>query len=94
MWPLIRDGFKAFFTDKAYFGSLWDKWVAKVRGLIMAAGAAVTVYGDQLSASLPPQWAPRVKIAGISLMGISLMLRAGDKTPENVKALANEAAPR
>jgi hypothetical protein len=79
MWPTIRDGFKAFFNDKTYFVSAWDKWVAKVRGGIMAAGASVVVYGDQIEASVPPAFQNKVKLGGILLMAFSLMLRAGEK---------------
>lgn len=77
MWPKI----KMFFTDAATFDSQWDRWVAKVRGIIMLAGAAVTAYGDQITASLPPQWAPRFKLAGVLLMAGAVMFRAGDKNP-------------
>lgn len=91
MWPTIRDGFKAFFTDKAYFASRWDKWVAKVRGAIMLLGGAIAIPGtgfaEKIQTVVPPKWAPYV---GLALMGASLMLRAGDKTPASVKALAVE----
>jgi hypothetical protein len=85
MWPTIRDGFMNFFTDKTYFVGLWDRWVAKVRGMIMAAGAAVVVYGDQIAAQVPPTLQNKVKLAGIALMAFSLMLRAGDKNPVEPK---------
>lgn len=91
MWPTIRDGFKAFFTDKTYFASKWDKWVAKVRGMIMVLGGAIAIPGtgfaEKIQSIVPAKWSPFV---GLALMGVSLMLRAGDKTPENVKVLANE----
>lgn len=90
MWPWLRDGLKSFFGDKTYFSSGWDRWVTKIRGLLMATGAAVAVYGDQLSASLPPAWGGKVKVGGILLMAVALMLRAGDKTPANIKALSTE----
>lgn len=89
MWPTLRDGFILFFTDKTYFASKWDRWVAKVRAVIMAIGASGAVYGDQISAAYP-QHANKVKLGGIVLMGVALALRAGDKTPANVRALAND----
>jgi hypothetical protein len=90
MWPTFRDGLIAFFTDKVYFASKWDKWVAKVRALILGAGAALAFYGPQLEASLPPALVGKVRIAGILVMALALALRAGDKTPTEVKALAQE----
>ncbi len=89
MWPSIRDAIVLFFTDKAYFASKWDRWVAKVRGLLMTGGLAATIYSDQLSAAIGrPEWNKRIQVASILLAGMSLMLRAGDKTPAEVKALA------
>lgn len=92
MWPTIRDGFKAFLNDKAFFSAQWDKWVAKVRGFLLAAGVAATVYADKLEAAAPPSLQGKVKIGGVILAGIAVMLRAGDKTPENVKALSEQMA--
>lgn len=82
MWPKIKNSFRKFFYDEAYFTGLWDRWVAKVRGLIMGAGAAVLAYGDKLEASVPPSLQGKVRIGGVCLMGFSLMLRAGDKNPK------------
>lgn len=94
MFPSVFEAFHNFFFNKDYFESLWDKWVAKVRGALLALGAAIALpggLGEQLKQVMTTQHAMYV---GVGIMGLSVMLRAGDKTPENVKALANEAAPR
>lgn len=88
MFKAIKNGFMKFFGDEVYFVSWWDKWVAKVRGMIQAAALAGVAYADQLAAALGPQWATRIKVGSIAAGAFSLMLRAGDKTPENVKTLA------
>lgn len=84
MWPKI----KKFFTDEAVFDSLWDKWITKIRFLLMTAGAAVAIPGpvqDAVQRLIPPKYAP---YAGVLVMGLGVWLRAGDKTPENIKILS------
>lgn len=89
MWPSIRDGIVKFFTDKEYFSAKWDKWVTKVRGLLMTLGMVSAFYSDQLSLAIgKPEWTQRIKVASILLAGASLLLRAGDKTPQEVKDMA------
>lgn len=78
MWPWLKNGFKKFFTDEAAFSASFDKQVGRIRGLLLAAGAGLTAYGDQLAVAIP-QYASRIKIGGIAIMGLSVMLRAGDK---------------
>lgn len=92
MWPSIRDAIKNFFTNKDYFAAKWDKWVAKVRATIMASGAMMAFYSDQLCGQFP-QWCNGVKATGVVLMGLSLLLRAGDKTPQEIKDLAASMKP-
>jgi len=89
MGPYIRDTVVAFFTDKTYFEGFLQKQIGRVRGFLLGLALAAVTYGDQLTAAVDPAWAPRVKLGGVCLAGLSVMLRAGDKTPENVKALAN-----
>lgn len=89
MWPKL----KKFFTDEATFDSLWDKWVTRVRLLLMSAGAAVAVPGpiqDFVQKLIPPKYAP---YAGVLTMGFSVLFRAGDRTPANIRALSQEMRP-
>lgn len=86
MWPWLRDGFKAFFSDKAFFAAKFDKQVGRIRGLILTAGIAATMYADQLATAINrPDWTEHIKVGSIVLAGLSVMLRAGDKTPAEVK---------
>jgi hypothetical protein len=82
MFPAIWTAFKRFFFDATYFSSLWDKWVAKVRGAIAALGLAIAIPGTGLSEKIqsivPAKWAPMV---GIALAALALTLRAGEKNP-------------
>lgn len=94
MWPAVRDGFVSFFTNKTYFMSIWDKWVAKVRGAVMMFGAAIAIPGtgfaERIEAVVGAKWRPAV---GLALMGLALMFRAGDRTPENIKNLSRDMKP-
>jgi len=88
MWPSIRDFFKNFFGNKAYFEAKWDRWVTKVRFALMSVGAAIAVPGpfqEAVKVLAPSKHAP---YAGVVLMGLGVLLRAGDKTPAAVKDLA------
>lgn len=90
MWPTLRDSIKNFFTDRAFFATVWDRWVTKVRTLIMVGGAYFAIYGDKIEASAPQFLQGRVKFIGILLMGASLYLRAGDKTPPELMEAAKQ----
>lgn len=94
MFPTIIDAIRKFFFDKTYFTGLglWDKIVTKVRAAIMASGAMMAFYSEQLCGQFP-KWCDGVKATGVILMGLSLLLRAGDKTPAEVKALAESMKP-
>jgi len=94
MWPWLRDSWRQFWFDKAYFTGLWDKWVAKVRAVIMAAGASLAFYDDQIEAAAPEALRGKVRLAGVTIMAVSLMLRAGDKTPAEVKQFVADFGKR
>lgn len=91
MWPSLRDGVIRFFTDKAFFEAKMDKQIGRLRGALLMVGAAIAIPGtgltEKIEAVVSPEWRPYV---GLGIMGASVMLRAGDRTPANVKALAAE----
>lgn len=90
MWPWFRDGFVRFFTDKKFFAREFDRQVGRVRGLLLTTGLASTMFADQLSAAIgKPEWTLRIKVGSILLAGLSVVIKAGDKTPESVKAMAS-----
>lgn len=91
MWPFVRDGIKKFFNDRDFFAAKWDRWVTKVRALLITGGMVSAFYSDQLSAAIGvPEWTQRIKVISILLAGSSLLLRAGDKTPQEVKDMATQ----
>jgi hypothetical protein len=90
MWPAIRDSFVRFFMDKRFFQSKWDRWVNKVRATILGLGAAIAIpggFGDSLKEIMPEKY---VVYFGVVLMALGVFLRAGDKTPDNIKVLSNQ----
>jgi hypothetical protein len=92
MFRAIYNFLAAFFFDESEFVKMSSKLVAKVRGVLMIAGLSATALSGEIieSGGLDPKYAGKIKLAGIIVAGLSVMLRAGDKTPESVKALAAE----
>jgi len=89
MWPQLRDSVRAFFMDKNYFKASVEKQIGRLRGLLLALALAWGLYSEQLAAAMgDPTMAKKIKLGGVLLAGLAVMLRAGDKTPESVKALA------
>jgi hypothetical protein len=89
MFKAIYHFFRAFLFDEESFVKMSSKLVAKLRGALMLAGLTSVAYSEQLAAyTHSPERAEQIKLAGVIVAGLSVMLRAGDKTPEDVKALA------
>lgn len=77
-----------FLNNEAYF-------IARVRTLVMVVGASGGLFGKQLADALgSPRLEAPFKVAAVVCMGLSLLMRAGDKTPANVKELADEIKPQ
>lgn len=71
-----------------------SKFIAKVRGVIMLTGAGATAFSKEIitTGALPHHWEPKIKAAGVVVAAMAVMLRAGDKTPPAVVAMAKRAA--
>ena len=80
-WPRFWD---RFLNNEAYF-------VARVRALVMGLSLGGLAFakdmGDALGSPAVGKW---LKVLAVVCGGIALLMRAGDKTPENVKALAEK----
>lgn len=78
-----RNFWDAFLNNEAYF-------IARVRSAVGAVALGGVAFGNDLAEAMgTPSVAKYIKIAAILAGGVSLLMRAGDKTPENVKELAN-----
>ena len=79
----------AFFWSESDFLKLTSKAVAYVRSTLMVAGLTSVAFAEQIAAYVHnPLLAEKIKLGGVVVAGLAVMLRAGDKTPEAVKALA------
>jgi hypothetical protein len=75
-----------FRNDEAYF-------IGCIRSLIMTVALNGIVFGHDLAEALGAPAVERyIKVASIVCGGVSLFLKAGDKTPESVKRLAAESS--
>lgn len=76
-----------FLNNEAFF-------IARVRALVMFFALSGLTFGHDLAESLGWPGVERyVKVLAVVCGGISLLMRAGDKTPENVKELADRITP-
>lgn len=85
MWPTI----KKFFTDETAFQRMSRAFL----GVFAVGGAG---YANDIAALLTPghaELATAIKAVAMTLAFVALGIGAGDKTPENVKLLANEIQP-
>lgn len=85
MLPLI----KKFFTDETAFVRMGRA----ILGVFAVGGAA---YANDIAGLLTPGsqgLATGIKAVAMTLTFFALGIGAGDKTPENVKLLANEIQP-
>lgn len=86
MITLLKAFLTRFFLDPQAF-------VGYVRAFVGVGGLFLATYGERIEAGLSPKYAGWVKGAGIVLGGLAFFIRAGDTTPENVKALAKSLTP-
>jgi hypothetical protein len=94
MLKAIYHFLRSFFFDEEQFVKMSSKLAAKVRGALMLAGLTSVAYSEQIAAyAHNPLRAEQIKLAGVIVAGLSVMLRAGDKTPEGVKDLAAQLTP-
>jgi hypothetical protein len=81
MIPLLKAlCYKFFFDPQAFVG-----WA---RAGIVAVAGAFALYSDQIEAYVGPHWSGRVKVGAIILAALAVRIRAGDKTPENIKVMS------
>lgn len=77
-----RNFWDSFLNNEAYF-------VARVRAVVMAVAASGGLFAEETSQALGLPWVARVmKIAAVLAMGVAVLMRAGDKTPDGVKDMA------
>lgn len=82
-----REFWDNFLNNESYF-------IARVRALVMFFALSGLTFGHDLADALgSPKVEKYIKIVSVVCGGISLLMRAGDKTPENVKELANTMTP-
>jgi hypothetical protein len=92
MFKWLFDNIRAFLFDDREFVKMGSKLVANLRAALMLAGLTSVAYSEQLAAyASSPQYAEKIKLGGVIVAGLSVWLRAGDKTPEAVKALADQS---
>lgn len=88
MWPTLKESLHDFLFDKTFF-------VRAMRSFIATMAASGLAFSDQIASAIgAPHAAHVIKVIAIICTGLSLMLGAGDKTPENVKALAQAEAQK
>jgi len=94
MFKAIYHFIKRLLFDEEAFIAGGSKLIAQIRSVIMVAGLSATAFSDDLAEALKePNWESKIRTAGVIVSGLSVMLRAGDKTPENVKQLASQISP-
>lgn len=86
MWPFFKNLVtKALYDEQAFIG-----WI---RGAVLAGSATIVGFMGDIQSTFGNVWATRAKVAAVLLGLAAGMIRAGDKTPDNVKALANGTPP-
>ena len=93
MFRWLFNKVRAFFFDEAQFEKMGSAAVANIRSALMVAGLTSVAFSEQIAAYTDPALQPKIKLAGIVVSGLAMMFRAGDKTPENVKGLADAVRP-
>ena len=80
---------RALLFDDSEFVKMGSKAVAHLRATLMLAGLTSVTYSEQIAAyAKSPDMAEKIKLAGVVVAGLAVWLRAGDKTPDDVKALS------
>jgi hypothetical protein len=73
-----------FLNNEAYF-------IARTRSLVFVVAASGMTFGHDLAEAMDvPHIEKYIKVAAVLCGGLALLMRAGDKTPENVKQLADK----
>ena len=86
MIPALRKFLHSLLFDETAF----VRWV---RAFILTVGASGLAYADQIASIIgAPTAVERVKKAAVVCMGLSILIGAGDKTPEAVKQMARDNA--
>lgn len=87
MLPTLRKFLRSILYDEQAF-------IGWARGLILAIAAGGLAFAHELGDLLAsPVLEQRIKVAAVLCGFVGGMIRAGDKTPANVRALANNIAP-
>jgi len=81
MFKALVRWFRLFFLDEQAFWRMSSAVAARVRSLIMVVGLTSVAFSEQIASYLPIV-ANEIKLVGVILSGVSVLLRAGDKTEE------------
>ena len=94
MFKAIYHFIRKLLFDEDAFIQMSSKLASQIRASLMVAGMSAVSFSDELTEALKkPEWESKVRTAGVIVAGLSLLLRAGDKTPEKVKELAGMIVP-